>query len=162
MQGVGEGCGLHAPQVHTGHEDLRGEEKFAVAADLVIENEAGAATAGDAGAYLERVVEARRGEVVGSYRAHHETQALLDEQGLGFVVRSVQADYRASARLDDALEVITQVAMLRRASILFEQQLVRGQELLFTARVLLASIDLRRQKPVAIPASLHALLESKA
>ena len=89
-------------------------------------------------------------------------QALIDEQGLGFVVRSVQADYLAPARLDDALEVITQVAMLRRASILFEQQLVRGQELLFTARVLLASIDLHRQKPVAIPASLHALLESKA
>ena len=89
-------------------------------------------------------------------------QALIDEQGLGFVVRSVQADYRASARLDDALEVITQVAMLRRASILFEQQVMRGQELLFTTRVLLASIDLHRQKPVAIPASLHALLESKA
>ena len=89
-------------------------------------------------------------------------QALIDEQGLGFVVRSVQADYRASARLDDALEVITQVAMLRRASILFEQRIMRGQELLFTTRVLLASIDLHRQKPVAIPASLHALLESKA
>ena len=89
-------------------------------------------------------------------------QALIDEQGLGFVVRSVQADYRAPARLDDALEVITQVAMLRRASILFEQQVMRGQELLFTTRVLLASIDLHRQKPVAIPASLHALLESKA
>ena len=89
-------------------------------------------------------------------------QALIDEQGLGFVVRSVQADYLAPARLDDALIVVTQVAMLRRASILFEQQLMRGQELLFTARVLLASIDLHRQKPVAIPASLHALLESKA
>ena len=89
-------------------------------------------------------------------------QALIDEQGLGFVVRSVQADYLAPARFDDALIVVTQVAMLRRASILFEQQLVRGQELLFTTRVLLASIDLRRQKPVAIPASLHALLESKA
>lgn len=89
-------------------------------------------------------------------------QALIDEQGLGFVVRSVQADYRAPARLDDALEVITQVAMLRRASLLFEQRIMRGQELLFTARVLLASIDLHRQKPVAIPASLHALLESKA
>ena len=35
MQGVGEGCGLHAPQVYAGHEDLRGEEKFAAAADLV-------------------------------------------------------------------------------------------------------------------------------
>ena len=89
-------------------------------------------------------------------------QALIDEQGLGFVVRSVQADYLAPARLDDALEVVTRVAMLRRASILFEQQVMRGQELLFTTRVLLASIDLHRQKPVAIPASLHALLESKA
>ena len=89
-------------------------------------------------------------------------QALIDEQGLAFVVRSVQADYLASARLDDALEVVTRVAMLRRASILFEQQVMRGQELLFTTRVLLASIDLHRQKPVAIPASLHALLESKA
>ena len=89
-------------------------------------------------------------------------QALIDEHGLAFVVRSVQADYLASARLDDALEVVTRVAMLRRASILFEQQVMRGQELLFTTRVLLASIDLHRQKPVAIPASLHALLESKA
>lgn len=89
-------------------------------------------------------------------------QALIDEQGLAFVVRSVQADYLASARLDDALEVVIRVAMLRRASILFEQQVMRGQELLFTTRVLLASIDLHRQKPVAIPASLHALLESKA
>ena len=89
-------------------------------------------------------------------------QALIDEQGLAFVVRSVQADYLASARLDDALEVVTRVAMLRRASLLFEQRIMRGQELLFTTRVLLASIDLHRQKPVAIPASLHALLESKA
>ena len=89
-------------------------------------------------------------------------QKLLDEQGLGFVVRSVQADYLAPARLDDALVVRTRVATLRRASLLFEQELRRGQELLFSARVLLASIDLNRHKPVAIPASLHALLESKA
>jgi acyl-CoA thioester hydrolase len=89
-------------------------------------------------------------------------QALIDEQRLAFVVRSLQADYLASARLDDTLTVVTRVATLRRASILFEQQVMRGQELLFTTRVLLASIDLHRQKPVAIPASLHALLESKA
>ena len=34
-------------------------------------------------------------------------QALIDEQGLGFVVRSVQADYLAPARLDDSLIVVT-------------------------------------------------------
>jgi acyl-CoA thioester hydrolase len=89
-------------------------------------------------------------------------QTLLNEQGLAFVVRSVQADYLASARLDDALQVFTRVEALRRASILFEQKIKRGQELLFSTRVLLASIDLHRHKPVAIPTSLHALLESKA
>ena len=44
-------------------------------------------------------------------------QALIDEQGLAFVVRSVHADYLASARLDDALTIATRVAMLRRASL---------------------------------------------
>ncbi len=39
--------------------------------------------------------------------------ALLDEQGVGFVVRSVQADYLAPARLDDALEVSARIASRR-------------------------------------------------
>lgn len=89
-------------------------------------------------------------------------QALLDESGLAFVVRSVQADYLAPARLDDALEIATRIGALRRASLLFEQEIRRGAELLFTARVLLASIDLGRHKPIALPASLHALIESQA
>ncbi len=88
--------------------------------------------------------------------------ALLEEAGLAFVVRSVQADYLAPARLDDALEVSTRIAALRRASLLFEQEIRRSAELLFTARVLLASIDLNRHKPIALPASLHALIESQA
>ena len=99
------------------------------------------------------------GIITETFRAMIGTAAILHDVGK---VATPDHILLKPARLDDALEVITQVAMLRRASILFEQQLMRGQELLFTARVLLASIDLRRQKPVAIPASLHALLESKA
>lgn len=88
--------------------------------------------------------------------------ALLDEQGLGFVVRSVQADYLAPARLDDALAVSARIASRRRASLVFEHEIRRGGELLFTAQVLVACVDLRRMKPAALPASLHALLESPA
>lgn len=89
-------------------------------------------------------------------------QALLDGHGLAFVVRSVQADYLAPARLDDALEVSTRIGALRRASLLFEQEIHRGTELLFTARVLIASIDLERHRPVALPPHLYALIESRA
>lgn len=89
-------------------------------------------------------------------------QALLDEAGIAFVVRSVQADYLRPARLDDALHVFTRVEQLRRASILFRQDIERGGETLFTATVLVACIDWQRQKPVQIPPPLYHRLESRA
>lgn len=89
-------------------------------------------------------------------------QTLLDEQGLGFVVRSMQADYLAPARLDDALEVSARIASRRRASLVFHHEIRRDGELLFTAQVLVACVDMRRLRPAALPASLHALLESPA
>jgi len=87
---------------------------------------------------------------------------LLTEQHIGFVVRSVQADYLASARLDDELEVRTRIESLRRASIVFHQSVMRGDTLLFTARVLVACIDMLRHKPAAIPQSLHLSIENHA
>ena len=54
-----------------------------------------------------------------------EQQAMMTSAGTGFVVRSVQADYLAPARLDDALEVVTRIATLRRASLLFDQAIRR-------------------------------------
>lgn len=89
-----------------------------------------------------------------------EQQALLRDEGIAFVVRSVQADYLLPARLDDSLQVFTRIAALRRASILFEQRVERAGQLLFTARTLVACIDHRRQKPCALPAYLHAHFES--
>ena len=87
---------------------------------------------------------------------------LLTEQHIGFVVRSVPADYLASARLDDELEVRTRIESLRRASIVFHQSVMRGDTLLFTARVLVACIDMLRHKPAAIPQSLHLSIENHA
>lgn len=91
-------------------------------------------------------------------------QALLAETGIAFVVRSVQADYLQPARLDDALEVHTHVDSLRRASILFRQEVRRPDQAapLFTAQVLVACIDWQQQKPVSIPPQLHLRLESLA
>ena len=95
-------------------------------------------------------------------RLGYGQQAMLAGEGTAFVVRSVQADYLLPARLDDALTVGTRVDTLRRASILFHQDVRRDDELLFTARVLVACIDWHKQKPAAIPAAMHAHLESQA
>ncbi|HQZ04014.1 MAG TPA: tol-pal system-associated acyl-CoA thioesterase [Thauera sp.] len=91
-----------------------------------------------------------------------EQQAMMSSTGIAFVVRSVKADYLQPARLDDALVVITRIATLRRASLLFEQDIRRDGQLLFSAQVLIACIDHRRQKPAPMPAHLHTHFESLA
>ena len=89
-------------------------------------------------------------------------QALMASDGIAFVVRSVKADYLRAARLDDALEVITRISALRGASLLFEQDVQRAGQLLFSAQVLVVCIDQRRQKPTPIPTQLYSLFESLA
>jgi acyl-CoA thioester hydrolase len=89
-------------------------------------------------------------------------QAMMDTAGIAFVVRSVKADYLLPARLDDALQVVSRIAALRRASLVFDQEIRRGEQLLFTAQVLIACIDHGRQKPAPMPAHLHAHFESLA
>lgn len=89
-------------------------------------------------------------------------QALMASDGIAFVVRSVKADYLRAARLDDALEVTTRISALRGASLLFEQDVQRAGQLLFSAQVLVVCIDQRRQKPTPIPTQLYSLFESLA
>ena len=89
-----------------------------------------------------------------------EQQALLDSAGIAFVVRSVKADYLQPARLDDSLQVVSRIAALRRASLVFDQEIRRDGQLLFTAQVLIACIDLHRQKPVPMPAPLYTNLQA--
>lgn len=57
------------------------------------------------------------------------------EQGLVFVVRRIEADYLSPARFDDLLEVETSVETLRGASVDMAQQVMRGGQCLFRARV---------------------------
>lgn len=78
-------------------------------------------------------------------------QALIDEHGAGFVVRSVQIDYHAAARLDDELLLTLSITKLGRASVLFSQQALRGQQLLASAHVKVGCVDLTSLRARAIP-----------
>lgn len=84
-----------------------------------------------------------------------EQQKLLAEQGLAFVVRSVRADYLSPALLDDALQVVSVIDTLGRASLTFGQQVLRGERVLFDAQVVIACVDWNKKRPAAMPADIH-------
>lgn len=86
---------------------------------------------------------------------------MAEELGLQFVVVRIECDYRRPARLDDLIEIDLAVAQAQRASVLFEQRARRGSELLATARVRAACVDIQQFQPRPLPkpmlAALHEL-----
>ena len=83
-------------------------------------------------------------------------QMLLNERNVAFVVKTMTIDYRLPARLDDWLVVETESSEVRGAAILFTQQLKRDELILCTATVKVASVDLSKMKPVALPDEVKA------
>ncbi|BBG61563.1 tol-pal system-associated acyl-CoA thioesterase [Providencia rustigianii] len=83
-------------------------------------------------------------------------QSLLAEN-LGFVVRNMTIDFIKGARLDDLLEVETEIVEIKRASLKFQQRLVDSQgNLLCGATALIACVDISKMKPKALPESIVA------
>jgi len=77
------------------------------------------------------------------------------EQKIGFVVRRVEMDNIASAKLDDLLNVNSTITSLKRASLVFHQQITnQAQQVLCTAIIQVACVNLQSAKPMAIPKSI--------
>jgi acyl-CoA thioester hydrolase len=77
------------------------------------------------------------------------------EQKIGFVVRRVEMDNIASAKLDDLLNVNSTITSLKRASLVFHQQITnQTQEVICTATVKVACVNFQSAKPMAIPESI--------
>lgn len=79
-----------------------------------------------------------------------------EEGGLAFVVRRMGLDYLRPARMDDVLVVETRVEAARGASLTMRQRVLRGEEELLTAAVLVACI--RDGRAARIPAAALAAL----
>jgi acyl-CoA thioester hydrolase len=79
---------------------------------------------------------------------------LRQSTGLGFVVRDMALDFLRPARLDDELLVTLTVKERRSASMLFGQEIVRGDTTLVRATVRAACVDLDSMRPAQIPPGL--------
>lgn len=89
-------------------------------------------------------------------RAHDISQQRLKEDGKGlFVVRDLAIQYRQPAVLDDVLIVRTTVQTVRKASLIFHQEVRRAGELLCDAVVTVCYVDSATRRPLPLSASLQ-------
>ena len=86
-------------------------------------------------------------------------QALLADN-FAFVVKTLTIDYKLPARLDDLLSVQTTVKAVKKATIIFEQNLFKADICLCSAEVTVASVDLIKMKPKAIPQAILDALQA--
>ncbi len=83
--------------------------------------------------------------------------ALSEQHGILFVVRTVELKYLRPARLDDALEILTDVESRGRASLTFKQVAVPAtdrQQILCSGRIAIACVRVGSFRPTAIPDAL--------
>lgn len=83
--------------------------------------------------------------------------ALAQQQGIAFAVRRCAIDYRAPARLDDALEVRSRLTHVGGASIAAEQSIFRGGERLIDSTLAIACIG-RDGRPRRLPPPIRTAL----
>ncbi len=90
-------------------------------------------------------------------RQHHFNQQDLLAERIAFVVRRMTVDYLAPARLDDLLEIQSEITSMRGTSMVFTQRIVNADErVLNEAEVLIVCVDLLSMKPRALPKSIVA------
>lgn len=82
---------------------------------------------------------------------------LKADEGVVFAVRRVEADYVSPARFDDLLTVETRIAGVTPARLMLDQQVLRGETRLFTARVTIVALG-AAGRPTRLPAEFRRKL----
>jgi acyl-CoA thioester hydrolase len=83
-----------------------------------------------------------------SFQKQWETQKL-------FVVRNVEVDYKKALRLDDEFTIVSTVKEITAASLILEQELIVGENMVATAKKKLTYVDFTIHRPIKIPKELR-------
>jgi acyl-CoA thioester hydrolase len=83
-----------------------------------------------------------------------EQGPLQSEQGLIFVIVDTQVEYKRPAKYGDALTVTASIREHTRASLSFNQQVMRGDELLVNGAIRVACLDAATYRPRGLPDKL--------
>ena len=83
-----------------------------------------------------------------------DQQKLHRETGVYFVVRRMEIDWLKPALMDDALVVETAAAKIGGASMVLSQRILRGDEVMTTADVVV--VILKEGRPTRLPDAIRA------
>ncbi|MGX5671656.1 tol-pal system-associated acyl-CoA thioesterase [Thermomonas fusca] len=104
-------------------------------------------------AFMERA----RSEWLRGLGLHQD--AMKRDADLVFVVRAMDVDFRAPARLDDQLSVSVRLLECRGASLVLAQRIERDGALLVAASVKIAALRASSFRPCPLPDSLSSKLK---
>ncbi|MCK5728847.1 MAG: tol-pal system-associated acyl-CoA thioesterase [Methylococcales bacterium] len=83
-----------------------------------------------------------------------EQDLLIREQNVIFAVRSAMVDYLSPARFNDLLVIHSEISQLKKASLIFTQNMHREQQILCKTTVKIACLNAESLRPKAIPLTL--------
>ena len=89
----------------------------------------------------------------------HGQELLRNDHDLVFAVRSMRLDFLRPARLDDLLAVTVELQACKRASVVFAQSVMRGDEALVVAEVRVAALSASGFRPRPLPDALYEELK---
>lgn len=86
-------------------------------------------------------------------------QDQLLQLNVAFVVRHIDIEFRNAARFNQLLTVSCRVAQLKRASMVFSQEIAdETGRTIVTAKVTIACVNLTAMKPIAIPDDVSGVI----
>ncbi|HEB82836.1 MAG TPA: tol-pal system-associated acyl-CoA thioesterase [Gammaproteobacteria bacterium] len=90
-----------------------------------------------------------------------EQDQLQQERGILFAVHSASVKYKKPARFNDELTVVTSIPALGKASITFQQNVVKDDVVLVQGQIKIACLNAEKFAPQTIPAGILDSLQQE-
>ena len=85
---------------------------------------------------------------------------LLNDYDRLFLVKKIECDYIESCKLEDTLNVQSKVLVLKNASFVLEQNLLKQNKIIFRSKIVMVCVN-SQGAPSKIPDELHILMKNK-
>jgi acyl-CoA thioester hydrolase len=85
---------------------------------------------------------------------------LLNDYDRLFLVKKIECDYIESCKLEDTLNVQSNVLVLKNASFVLEQNLLKQNKIIFRSKIVMVCVN-SQGAPSKIPNELHSLMKNK-
>ena len=105
-----------------------------------------------------KFIERARTEMI--YELGFTLTTLLKDYDRLFLVKKIECDYIESCKLEDTLNVQSNILVLKNASFELEQNLLKQNKIIFRSKIVMVCVN-SQGAPSKIPNELHSLMKNK-